>query len=105
MEMNKLEKEAMVQGINCFIFYSWNYDQEQVSITTATGVRTVWLPRALVHAKWNCDISHIADKWFESTKHGDSHSYFIRFYAELSSSNRRALLEWVIENYKDGQRI
>ena len=105
MKFNKTEKEAAIQGINRFIFYAWNYDQEQVSINTASGVRNVWLPKALVHAKWNCNIGHIANKWFESAEHGNPHSYFIRFYGELSSDNRRALLEWVLENYKDEIKI
>lgn len=105
MYYNEIEKEAAIQGINCFIFYSWNYDQEQISINTATGVRNVWLPRALVHTKWSCSIDHIANKWFESTKHGDTHSHFIRFYAELSSGNRRALIEWILDNYNGGQPI
>lgn len=105
MYYDSIEKEAAIQGINRFIFYSWNYDQEQVSISTATGVRNVWLPRALVHVKWNCDIAHIANKWFESTESGDPNSYFIRFYAELSSGNRRALLEWIIKNYNGEQPI
>ena len=98
-------KEAMVLGINRFLFYAWNFDSTVVRINQGGKEVIESVPRVVAEAKWNCTVEHMIDKWNKATQCGNCDSYFPRFYAELSSDNRRAFLEWIVENYSGEQNV
>lgn len=105
MRVDDNTKEAMIQGINRFLFYAWNFDSTVVRINVGGEVLLESVPRVVAEAKWNCTVSHMVEKWFKATKSGNADAYFQRFYAELSSDNRRAFLEWIVEHYCGEQNI
>lgn len=97
--------EAMIQGVNRFLFYNWNFDSVPYDMNVYGTIRHIMIPRVIVEAEWNCDVDHIIDKWFAATKFSEPDAYFPRLYAELSVDNRRAFLTWIINNYKGEQQI
>lgn len=44
-------------------------------------------------------------KWKIATHDANANSYLVKFYAELDVENRLLLLEWVMANYNDEQKI
>lgn len=105
MLKNEEVKEAMIQGINRFLFCGWNFETTLCKVRMNGDVCHVTVPRVIAEAKWNCNVEHMVGKWNEVTKSGNTDAYFPRFYAELSTDNRRAFLEWVIENYTKEPKI
>lgn len=97
--------EAMIQGINRFLFCNWNFESVTYDLNVSGNVHHVVVPRVIVEAEWNCNVSHMINKWFEATKSGNPDAYFPRFYAELSSDNRRTFLTWIVNHYKGGQKL
>lgn len=97
--MTENMKIAMM-AINKWVFFSLNYSMVVHQYTTSFGTEhSVIVPQFLVEAKWNCSFKHMLDKWNEVIRYKDSRTYLLRFYCELSTANRIALLEWVVKNY------
>ena len=101
MSTKEKTKEAMIRGINRFLFYAWNYDTTVYETQQNGEMCRFFVPRVMIEAKWNCNVDHIVDKWCKAVQSGNPDAYFPRFYAELSADNRRAFLEWIIKNYTD----
>lgn len=97
--------EAMMKGANKFLFHNWNFESAFYEFNTGSVRRSVFVPRAIIETEWNCSVGHMVCKWLDTIKDGDSNAYFAKFYAELSIDNRRALLEWIMKNYKGEQKI
>lgn len=97
--------EAMMKGANKFLFHNWNFDSAFYEYTLNGEKRNVLIPKVIVEAKWNCGVAHMIDKWRNATKDGNSDAYFAKLYADLSVDNRRALLQWIMENYKGEQKL
>lgn len=98
-------KEAMIQGINRFLFCGWNFETTLYKTSAHGELRHITVPRVIIEAKWNCNVEHMISKWNEVTKSGNPDAYFPRFYIELSTDNRRAFLDWIIENYTKESKI
>lgn len=91
----------MVQGINKFLFWNWNFE----SVLNPTDNK--YYPDALMGAEWDCSRQHILNKWWhycELCNH-DTSAANITLYGELDGKNRRAFLNWIVENYNDEQSI
>lgn len=97
--------EAMIQGINRFLFCNWNFATVTYKRNIGGEARYVTIPQVIAEAKWTCGVEHMIDKWFAATKSGNTDAYFARFYAELSNDNRRAFLEWIVTNYTKEQKL
>lgn len=98
--------QMAINAINKWIFFGWNYSCVEHEWTDANGNKRIEvLPRFLVEVKWTCNFDHMLSKWRLATHNTDSHSYLVRFYAELGAENCRLLLEWVMENYHDERKI
>lgn len=91
----------MVQGANRLLFWIWNYECKKSPID---GER---YPDAIIGVKWNCSLEHICSKWRSCVRWTDNQTDWamMRFYGELDGENRRLLLEWVMSNYSDEQKI
>lgn len=105
MSTKEETKEAMIQGINRFLFCGWNFETTLCEVKMHGDICHVTMPRVIAEAKWSCNLEHMIAKWNDATRSGNPDAYFPRFYAELSVDNRRAFLEWIIENYKNEQKI
>lgn len=85
-------------AINKFMYYSWNY--ELTPVTLYHG-KTVYVPTFIKEVKWNCNLDHIVSKWMDCITNDVPHSYFSKFYAEMGVDNRKAMIEWIMNNYND----
>lgn len=94
--MDDMMKTAMV-AINKWMFFGWNYSSIEHEGQS--------LPEFLVKVKWTCNLEHMVSKWNNITRKKNPHAYISTFYAELDMENRKAMIEWVIENYNDERRI
>ena len=92
--------EAMMQGINRFLFWSWNFESVPYTMNVCGKKLRVMVPEVIVNAEWTCSVDHMVEKWFAVAEHSEPAALFPRFYMELSADNRRALLQWVINNYE-----
>lgn len=99
--LNAEKKEAMMQGINKFLFWNWNFD----TIENPTDHKHY--PDALMEAKWTCNRQHMLNKWSHWCKlcNNNTADANIKFYGELDGQNRRAFLSWIVENYQDEQTL
>lgn len=98
--------KAAIQAINKWVFFGWNYSLTDYEWTSVNGERKrEVVPQFLAEIKWTCNFDHMLSKWHIATRDGNADSYLVRFYAELGSENRQLLLEWVMKNYDDEQKI
>lgn len=99
--------EIAVKAMNKWVFFCWNYPlnfYEWVDERGNTHKET--LPVFLKEIEWSCGFNHMYKKWNETLdKCSDSTLYLMKFYAELSTDNRKLLLEWVVNNYSDEQKV
>lgn len=45
--------EAMIQGINRFLFCNWNFDSVPYDMNVCGTIRRIMVPRVIVEAEWN----------------------------------------------------
>ena len=91
---------TMVEGINKFLFWNWNYKSERNSEDGH------YYPDAVLHAKWHCNLQHLCDKWRSFAEREKNVSMAnISFYGELDNENRMAFLTWIVENYNDEHKL
>lgn len=59
MLKNEEVKEAMIQGINRFLFCGWNFETTLCKVRMNGDVCHVTVPRVIAEAKWNCNVEHM----------------------------------------------
>ena len=87
-------------AINKWVYFSLNYDVVPYTYPDDKD-SIIYVPEFMVEVKWTCPISHMIGKWKYATRTEDAHTYLIRFYTELDSTNRTLLMEWIMNNYND----
>lgn len=98
--------KTAIQAINKWVFFGWNYSLTDYEWTSVNGeLKREVVPQFLAEIKWTCNFDHMLSKWHLATRDGNADSYLVKFYAELGSENRKFLLEWVMKNYDDEQKI
>lgn len=98
--------KSEIQAINKWVFFGWNYSLTDYEWTSVNGERKrEVVPQFLAEVKWTCNFDHMLSKWHIATQDGKADSYLVKFYAELGTENRHMLLEWVLANYNDEQKI
>lgn len=99
--MEEQTKETMIQGINKFLFWCWNYEPVRCEIDGE------YYPDAIMKVKWSCNLLHIIDKWKTTLRkaHDETDLACIRFFSELDRTNRRLMLDWVVNNYNGESKI
>lgn len=101
--MTENTKIAM-QAINKWFYYAMNYNVVQVEVETFDGTKKIYLPDCF-NAFPKTLRAHLAGKWdFLYNKYG-SRAVLMAFYAELSSNYRKDLMEWVLNNFNDEQKL
>lgn len=98
--------ETAIKAINKWVFFGWNYScvhHEWISVNGEKKCEAV--PQFLAEVKWTCNFDHMLSKWKIATHDANANSYLVKFYAELGVENRLLLLEWVMANYNDEQKI
>ena len=98
--MSENLKIAMA-AINKWVYFGWNYNLVHYPHGNWDGALSEYIPDFIAYAKWSCPISHMVEKWKSAIKNVHPDAYLVRFYAELDSENRAALMEWVMANYND----
>lgn len=98
--------QIALTAINKWLFFGWNYETICHEWKSGNGEqKTGYFPAFLVKVKWTCNFDHMVGKWSEAIRSGDCHSYLARFYAELDTTNRQMLLEWVMQNYQGERKL
>lgn len=64
--------------------------------------KDVYVPTFIVESKWTCSVEHMIDKWNSAQKHTDCYGFFIKFYVELDTENKAAMVEWILNNREKG---
>lgn len=95
-----------IEAINKWFYFCMNYE---TVLHNWKGVRgeqySEHIPRFLAEAKWTCNLDHMVEKWQMAVNKGNCYDYLTRFYAELDTANRIALLEWVMAHYNGEKKI
>lgn len=94
--------QIAMAAINKWLYFGWNFQVQDYTYELADGtVRHEVLPRFLMEAKWTCNKQHMIGKWKRACdcNAADTNAYTARFYADLDIGNRKAMLDWVINNY------
>lgn len=101
--MTENTKIAMT-AINKWFYYAMNYNVVQIEVETFDGTKKEYLPDCF-NAFPKTLRAHLAKKW--DTLYGlyGSRAVLMAFYAELSSNYRKDLMEWVLNNYNDEQKL
>lgn len=100
------EMKIAIKAINKWVFFGWNYScihHEWISVNGEKKCEVV--PQFLAEIKWTCNFDHMLSKWKVAIHDANANSYLVKFYAELGVENRLLLLEWVMANYNDEQKI
>lgn len=105
-QMNETLKIG-IEAVNRWLFHGWNYEMTTVEIPdySTNSTKQIHVPEFLVGAKWTCNLPHMISKWGDACRDNRPDAYLVRFYASLDGPNRIALLEWVLENYTDEQKL
>ena len=101
--MTENTKTAMI-AINKWFYYAMNYNVVPVEIETFDGTKKEYLPDCF-NAFPKHLREHLAKKWDSLYGLYGSRAVLMAFYAELSSNYRKDLMEWVLENYNDEQKL
>ena len=96
-------KTAMI-AINKWFFYGYNYDCVEMEIATFSGVEKMYAPSCLQAFPVGMR-KHFLGKWNELYDAYGSRAVLMAFYAELSPSNRKLLIEWIMGNYNNEQKL
>ena len=101
--MTENTKTAML-AINKWFYYAMNYPVVEVEIVDFDGTKKEYLPDCF-NAFPKYLRAHLAKKW--DTFYGlyGSRAVLMAFYAELDWENRKLLMEWVLNNYHDEQKM
>lgn len=101
--MTENMKVAMT-AINKWIYYALNYDVVKVEVLDFDGTHTEYLPDCFnafpLHIR-----KHLAGKFSQYYDDYGSRAVMTKFYAELDGNNRQLLMQWIMENYNDEQKL
>ena len=96
-------KTAML-AINKWFYYAMNYPVVAVEVETFDGTKKEYLPDCF-NAFPKTLRAHLAKKWDSLYGLYGSRAVLMAFYAELDWNNRKLLMEWVLNNYNDEQKM
>lgn len=95
--MTENTKTAMV-AINKWFYYAMNYNVVGMLVNDFEGERTEYLPDCFLAFPTHLR-KHLFGKWESLYETYGSRAVLMAFYAELDGTNRKRLMEWVLENY------
>ena len=101
--MTENTKIGMI-AINKWFYYAMNYNVVPMEINDYAGKRTEYLPDCF-EAFPSHLRGHLFSKWDSLYESYGSRAVLMAFYAELDGTNRKLLMEWVLNNYNDEQKL
>ena len=101
--MTENTKTAMI-AINKWFYYAMNYPVVEIEVEDYAGKRKEYLPD-FFNAFPKHLRGHLAGKWCDIYDKYGSRAVLMTFYGELDWSNRKFLMEWVLNNYNDEQKL
>lgn len=96
--------KVAMQAINKWFYYAMNYRVVEVEVATFDGDKIKMLPDFFNALPKHMRV-HFASKWNYGYETYGSRAALMWFYGELSSNYRKLLMEWVLENYNDEQKL
>lgn len=101
--MTENTKTAMI-AINKWFYYAMNYPVVEVEVADFDGTKKEYLPD-FFNAFPKTLRAHLAKKWDSLYESYGSRAVLMAFYGELSTNYRKDLMEWVLNNYNDEQKL
>jgi hypothetical protein len=88
--------------INSFFYFSMNYNINHYDWTDMWGEQhSDYLPDFVMGADWGCSREHMIKKWKQAEQEETVNGRMNYFYSKLDNKNRRALIDWMMENYHE----
>lgn len=90
-----------VNAINNFFYFIYN-------ISFIKDENGCYYPELILKTKWPCgDLKYIKDKWMQHLRNvdGNETTAMLNFYSDIDSRHRRAMAEWILENFDSGYEI
>jgi hypothetical protein len=91
-------------AINKWFYYAMNYPVIPIEVADFDGIHTEYLPD-FFNAFPKSSRRHLAGKWNAYYEDYGSRAVLMVFYGELDWTNRKLLMEWVLNNYNDEQKM
>jgi len=101
--MTENTKIAMT-AINKWFYYAMNFGCKKMEVATFSGIEQEYCPDCFEAFPPNMR-GHLLNKWNGIYESYGSDAVLMRFYAELSTNYRKDLMQWVLNNYNDEQKI
>jgi hypothetical protein len=101
--MTENMKIAM-SAINKWFYYAMNYKVVEIEVKTFDGIKTMMLPDFFNALPMGIRM-HFAEKWNADYDSYGSRAVLMAFYGEVSSEYRKAIMQWVMENYHDEVKL
>ena len=95
--MTTQQRYAEMTAINEMFYYINNAEMVKADGYMTSG----WVPSVIDKCDWPCGHDHAVDSW-NSIDDMPIVNKFIVFYGNLDNENRKAMLNWILDNYKSG---
>lgn len=93
-------REIALKAINKFVYFALNYNVIAVEYTDFCGSnKTEYVPEFFKVFK-EYEYPHLVSKWKETETLG-SYGRVMAFYTLLDNAHRVAMLDYIVDNYKD----
>lgn len=87
-------------AIKKWMFYAWNFHSKEFQINDRDTGNTMYLPTVFEALESSKMFYHLVSKWVGIANKKGGTQGLLEFYFELDESNRKLMVEWVINNYK-----
>lgn len=96
--MEEKQIETMMLGAHRWMFYCWNFQ-------TQRHTDGMYYPTVIMQAAWTCSRDHICAKYMHSLDKVGSQFALMDLYGELDNNNRRAMLDWIMNNENHATKL
>lgn len=89
-----------IESITKFFYFSLNYAVDFFKWNDIWGnEHEDFLPTFIMGANWGCNKDHIISLWKDAENETDYYGHMNCFFGKLDDGNRKALIDWMMENY------
>ena len=102
--MTENMKVAMT-AINKFFYYAMNFGSKKMEVAViGEGIVEKYMPDCFEAFPVSLR-QHLYEKWDYAYDRYGNRAVLMAFYAELDGNNRQLLMQWIMENYNDEQKL